>query len=178
MDNSKREKTFVVSLKGLAPWVSAIRYEKERSDVKLHITLAKETLPDRQAGRPAVIVEDTRLGGKLSERMFQGLEYHQLSSLYISSLSSQDFKDCAADEANLKNCLADLRNSALDLSFLLVAEVPGKEPRGFLWTHQERLREQVAQYFKGKTKGNWVVFESRGNPVDAKSRILSLAQNI
>ncbi|OHA68262.1 MAG: hypothetical protein A3J57_00400 [Candidatus Wildermuthbacteria bacterium RIFCSPHIGHO2_02_FULL_49_12b] len=168
MESQKKEKTFVVSLKGLAPWVSAIRYEKERDDVKLHITLAKET-------RPAVIVEESALGGKLSQRMFKNLEYHQLSSLYISLLSEQDFKDCGANGSNLKNCLVDLKNSAPDLSLLLVAQIPGKESKGFLWTHRESLRVKIAQGFESKTKGNWVVFRPEENAMNTKSRVLSLA---
>lgn len=33
------EKTFVVSLRGLAPWIAKVRYEKEASDLKLYFTL-------------------------------------------------------------------------------------------------------------------------------------------
>ncbi|MBI2642332.1 MAG: hypothetical protein HYW97_00575 [Candidatus Wildermuthbacteria bacterium] len=171
MEEQKKEKTFVVSLKGLGPFVSAIRYEKDTKDVKLFITLARET-------RPAVIVEDSRLGGKLSQRMFQNLEYHRSSALYISLLSEQDFTECNASEADLRNCLADLKNSSLDFSFLLVANAPLREPRGFLWTHEPHFKERVVRGFEGEAKGNWVVLRIRGDVNQAKTRILSLAAEL
>ncbi|MEK6882288.1 MAG: hypothetical protein AABY22_21900, partial [Nanoarchaeota archaeon] len=34
-----QEKIFVVSLKGLAPWIAKVRYEKETNDLKLYFTL-------------------------------------------------------------------------------------------------------------------------------------------
>lgn len=36
---SPKEKLFVVSLKGLAPWIEKVRYEKEAKDLKLYFTL-------------------------------------------------------------------------------------------------------------------------------------------
>ncbi|MEK7542494.1 MAG: hypothetical protein AAB524_02230 [Patescibacteria group bacterium] len=37
--SSLKEKTFVVSLKGLAPWIARVRYEKDAQDLKLYFTL-------------------------------------------------------------------------------------------------------------------------------------------
>lgn len=34
-----KEKTFVVSLKGLAPWIATVRYEKDTRDLRLYFTL-------------------------------------------------------------------------------------------------------------------------------------------
>lgn len=179
MDNLKREKTFVVSLKGLGPWVSAIRYEKDQKDVKLFVTLAKETLPGRQAGQPAVIVENIQLGGKLSEKMFQNLEYHQQGSLYVSILSQQDFKECDASAKNLKDCLEDLKSSMLDLSFLLLAQEPlAASPRGFLWTQRPGLREKMTATFPSETKGSWVLLRITENLLAAKEHILSLTSKV
>jgi len=36
---SLKEKIFVVALKGLAPWIAKVRYEKEAQDLKLYFTL-------------------------------------------------------------------------------------------------------------------------------------------
>ena len=172
MQGEKREKTFTVSLKGLAPFVSAIRYEKSQKDVKLFITLAKET-------RPAVIVEDKSLGGKLSDKMFQNLEYHQASSWYISKLAPQDFKECGAQEADLRNCLADLKNSMLDFSFLLLAQSPSAPtPKGFLWTQQQGLKEKISQGFPSQTKENWVVVQAQGSLEQTQQTILSLLERV
>lgn len=172
MDNLKREKTFVVSLKGLGPWVSAIRYQKDQKDVKLFVTLAKET-------KPAVIVENIQLGGKLSEKMFQNLEYHQQGSLYVSILSQQDFKECDASAKNLKDCLEDLKSSMLDLSFLLLAQEPlAASPRGFLWTQRPSLREKMTASFPSETKGSWVLLRITENLLAAKEHILSLTSKV
>ena len=167
MQGEKREKTFTVSLKGLAPFVSAIRYEKSQKDVKLFITLAKET-------RPAVIVEDMALGGKLSEKMFANLEYHETSSLYLSLLLAQDFEECNADSKTLKNCLEDIKNSLFDSSFLLLAEEPKTNTKkGFLWTPKQELKEKVMQSFPVQTKGNWTLLSiGEGTIQEAKERVL------
>ena len=39
--SSSDEKTFVVSLKGLGPWISRVRYEKEGKDLKLYFSLTQ-----------------------------------------------------------------------------------------------------------------------------------------
>ncbi len=46
-DSPVQEKTFLVSLKGLAPWVARVRYEKDATDLKLYFTLnQKEVSPE------------------------------------------------------------------------------------------------------------------------------------
>lgn len=167
MQGEKREKTFVVSLKGLAPFVSAIRYEKSQKDVRLFITLAKET-------HPAVIVEDMALGGKLSEKMFANLEYHETSSLYLSLLETRDFEECNADSKTLRGCLEDIKNSLFDSSFLLLTEEPKtRTKKGFLWTPKQELKERVARNFSFQTKGNWTLLSiEEGTIQEAKERVL------
>lgn len=41
--SSPQEKVFVVSLKGLAPWIAKVRYERELKDLKLYFTLTPQT---------------------------------------------------------------------------------------------------------------------------------------
>ncbi len=41
-ESSPKEKTFVVSLKKLAPWIARVRYEKDAEDLKLYFTLNEQ----------------------------------------------------------------------------------------------------------------------------------------
>ena len=61
--SEKQEKTFAVSITGLAPWISQVYYEKDATDLKIYFTLkgreAQNTTPSPAADRLTIAVQDT-----------------------------------------------------------------------------------------------------------------------
>ncbi|MDP4009120.1 MAG: hypothetical protein Q8P71_01725 [bacterium] len=89
-------KMFLVSLKGLAPWISKIHYEKTEDDLKLYFTLRDSEASDRlRDGRPAI--EVLPLSSPPSISQDQKVMIAQTSELpqILASLSLQDQVSCS-----------------------------------------------------------------------------------
>ena len=69
----QQKKTFAVKLKGLAPWISQIQYEKEAADLMLYFTLKKDTEIN-------VIVEDDKNQRLLYEQELQRVGYEVVTA--------------------------------------------------------------------------------------------------
>lgn len=84
--SSSRERTFVVSLKGVAPQISRVRYEKERTDLKLYFTLAKGTFSPESLSVQTQDQTDLTLivGNKQAQ--------NNASTLSLSQLPAQEAK--------------------------------------------------------------------------------------
>ena len=162
----QQKKTFVVKLKGLAPWISQIQYEKEETDLALYFTLKKDTEVN-------IIVEDDKTGSKLlspvttplaplAQKLISNVEYNPNSDLYITSLQRKDFEECRATSLALKSAVEELRQYGAEESSLLVLYETIKGTQGLLWSRRQDMREQVKSQNQGTEKGNWVLFATRG----------------
>ena len=131
----QQKKTFAVKLKGLAPWISQIQYEKEETDLTLYFTLKKDTEIN-------VILEDGKAESKLlslvtpslaplAQRLISNVEYKPNSDIYITSLQKKDFIECRATSLALKGSMEELK---------------------------QYIREKVQEQNQGTQKGNWVLF--------------------
>jgi len=163
----QQKKTFAVKLKGLAPWISEIQYEKEELDLTLYFTLTKDAEVN-------IIVEDGKTRGKLlslittplaplSQKLISNVEYKPNSDLYITSLYKRDFQECGATSLALKGAMEELKQCGGESSSLLVLFETAKGARGLLWSKRSEVREKVKTLNKGTEKGNWVLFAAKGN---------------
>ena len=162
----QQKKTFAVKLKGLAPWISQIQYEKEEADLTLYFTLKKDTQVN-------VIVEDDKTGSKLlspvttqlaplAQKLISNVEYKPNSDLYITSLQQKDFGECNATSLALKSAMEELRQYGAEDSSLLVLYETMKGTQGLLWSKRQDIRSQVKSQNQGAEKGNWVLFQTQG----------------
>jgi|GEM_PF-2016213 len=99
---ASQEKIFVVSLKGLAPWIAKVRYEKEAKDLKLYFTLNKGEIPpealsfqiQNQTDLTIIVGDETRLNNSHSLPSINVLSDSQVKSPLLELLCGQ--KDPAA----------------------------------------------------------------------------------
>ena len=163
----QQKKTFAVKLKGLAPWISEVQYEKEELDLTLYFTLTKDAEVN-------IIVEDGKTRGKLlslattplaplSQKLISNVEYKPNSDLYITSLQKKDFEECDATSLALKNAVEEVRQYGAQESSILVLYETAKGSQGLLWSKRQDIREKVRSQNQGKEKGNWVLFAAKGN---------------
>ena len=159
-----KQKTFAVKLKGLAPWISEIQYQKEEQDLTLYFTLKKETEVN-------IIVEDEATGhkrlspvaaplGALSQKLVANVEYKPNLDLYITSLDQEDFAECKATSLALKGAMEELKEYGGETSSLLVLFDTAQGCQGLLWSRRPEIREKVQTLKKGAEKGNWVLFHA------------------
>ncbi|MCH7828786.1 hypothetical protein IH982_02940 [Patescibacteria group bacterium] len=162
----QQKKTFAVKLKGLAPWISEIQYEKEELDLTLYFTLKKNAEVN-------IIVEDGKTRGKLlspiaaplaplSQKLISNVEYKPNSDLYITSLQRKDFEECRATSLALKGAVEELKQCGGENSSLLILFEAAGGTRGLLWSKRPEIREKVKALNKGTEKGNWVLFAATG----------------
>ncbi|OHA65226.1 MAG: hypothetical protein A3D64_02365 [Candidatus Wildermuthbacteria bacterium RIFCSPHIGHO2_02_FULL_49_9] len=162
----QQKKTFAVKLKGLAPWISEIQYEKEERDLTLYFSLKRDAEIN-------IIVEDGGAGhklfspatpplGALSQKLISSVEYKPNSDLYIASLCRQDFQACGATSLALKDAVEELKQCGGENSSLLVLLETGKGTQGLLWSKRPEVREKVKMLEQGTEKGNWVLFAPKG----------------
>ena len=163
----QQKKTFAVKLKGLAPWISEIQYEKEEQDLTLYFSLKK-------AAEVNIIVEDDKAGhkvlspiatplGPLSRILVSGVEYKPNSDLYITCVRQQDFVLCKATPLALKGAVEELKQYGGEDSSLLVLFEAQKGSQGLLWSKRQDIREKVKAQNQGSEKGNWVLFSAQAS---------------
>jgi len=168
----QQKKTFAVRLKGLAPWISEIQYEKEELDLTLYFSLKKDAEVN-------IIVEDGRAGGKLlspiitplvplSQKLISNVEYKPNSDLYITSLRHQDFVECGATSLALKGAVEELKQCGGENSSLLILFETTGGTQGLLWSKRPEIRKKVKTLNKGAEKGNWVLFAAKGTLVSLR----------
>ena len=161
----QQKKTFAVKLKGLAPWISEIQYEKEEQDLTLHFSLKKDTEVN-------IIVEDEQVGhkllsphvpplGALSRRLIANVEYKPNSDLYITSLKHRDFTECKATSLALKGAVEELKQYGAQNSSLLVLFETTQGSQGLLWSKKLEVKEKVKRLRQGTEKGDWILFTTK-----------------
>lgn len=162
----QQKKTFAVRLKGLAPWIAEIQYEKAKEDLILYFALKK-------AAEVNIIVEDDKTQSKLlspttaslaplSQKLISNVEYKPNSDLYITTLQKKDFEECNATSLALKGAVEELKQYGAQESSLLVLYETTKGTQGLLWSKRQEIREKVRSQNQGTEKGNWVLFVAQG----------------
>ena len=167
MDTPKKEKTFVVSLKGVAPFVSRVCYKKDEKDLKLYFTIivgdAKNPHNSEIAQLPLEAVSLPPLSGKLLTK----LEYWGDKDLYCATISSQEWRDCQADTLALKESIKHLQEYVGQKSSLLLMyeDEEGKPPKGLLWSTKKEMRQGILRVSSGQERGNWALFSFQNQSV-------------
>ena len=95
---SLKEKVFVVALKGLAPWIAKVRYEKEANDLKLYFTLNQgEVSPEalsfqiqNQADLTIIVGDKTRLDNSDSSLSATVLSENEVKKPLLDLLCSKE----------------------------------------------------------------------------------------
>lgn len=174
MDTPKKEKTFVVSLKGVAPWVSQVCYKKDEKDLKLYFTIivgdAKGAHNSEFAQLPLEAAALPALSGKLLTK----LEFLEGKNLYLAAISKDEWLECQANAQDLKAGIRHIQDYIGDHSslFLVYEEVGSPHPKGLLWTKRKEFQEAAASLGTALQKGNWTLLSFPNQNVgDIASRI-------
>lgn len=141
---SQKEKTFAVSIKGLAPWVAKVRYEKNDVDLNLYFTLKETETPETN----------------LATRVLARAERIGESRLYIAGVFIQDFLETNTNPRALQHAIEELKKEKGETnSYLLMFQDPASQDmRGLLWSPERNLQDKIMLYGNGEGKGNWVLF--------------------
>lgn len=159
MDISKKEKTFVVSLKGVAPWVSRVCYKKNEQDLKLYFTII---VGDAKGPHNSELVQlplEAAALPALSGRLLAKLELIEGKNLYLAAVSKEEWKECQANAKDLKAGIRHVQDYIGDQTslFLVYEETCSPHPKGLLWTKRKELQEAAQTLGTALQKGNWTL---------------------
>lgn len=169
MDTPKREKTFVVSLKGVAPFVSRVYYKKDEKDLKLYFTtIVGDTKNSHNSEIAQLPVEATSLPA-LSGKLLTKLEYVASKNLYLAAISKDEWLECQANAQTLKEGVKHVQDYIGEQAslFLLYEETGSPHPKGLLWTKRKGLQEAVRAMGTGLQKGNWTLLSFPNQRIEA-----------
>ena len=140
----KKEKTFAVSIKGLAPWIARVRYEKNDVDLSLYFTLKEIETPETDLAT-VILLRTERIGE---------------SRLYVSEVSANDFLKTNTTPQTLWHVIQSLKEKKGDTnSYLIMFQDPASQRmRGLLWSPERKLQDKIMLYGNGEGKGDWVLF--------------------
>ena len=144
---SKKEKTFAVSIKGLAPWIAKVRYEKNNVDLNLYFTLKETETPEID----------------LVSRILSRAERVGESRLYVSEVFANDFLETNTAPQALWRAIQQLKEKKGETnSYLIIFQDPASQlMRGLLWSPEQKLQDKIMLYGNGESKGNWVLFSPK-----------------
>lgn len=159
MDTPKKEKTFVVSLKGVAPWVSQVCYKKDEKDLKLYFTII---VGDAQGSHNSDISQfplEAAALPALSGKLLTKLEFLEGKNLYLAVISKEEWQECQASAQALRAGIRHVQEYIGDRSslFLLYEQTGSSDPKGLLWTKRKGFQEAVQALGTGLQKGNWTL---------------------
>jgi hypothetical protein len=159
MDTPRKEKTFVVSLKGVAPWVSQVCYKKDEKDLKLYFTIIVGDAANSHNSEIARLPLEAAPLPALSGKFLTKLEHLEGKNLYMAAISKDEWQDCQANTQALKEGVRHVKDYVGEqASMLLLYEEPGTaHPKGLLWTKRKELQETVQGIGTGLQKGDWVL---------------------
>jgi hypothetical protein len=147
------QKTVTVSLKGLAPWVSGVRYEKDKADLTLHFTLKQ--------GENPLNPKDNLLGKTLDRT-----EYLAAQNVCFVFLSQEDFKETNSTPKDLTKLLPKLKESFGEhISYLLFFE-SGNTTQGFAWSKDKLFLRKALAKMPAQEKGDWLLFQPSLKPIN------------
>lgn len=159
MDILKKEKTFVVSLKGVAPWISKVCYKKDEKDLKMYFTIiVGDTKNPHNSDVTQLPLEATPLPA-LSGKLLTKLELISGKNLYLVSISKDEWLECQANGQALKEGVKHVQEYIGEqASLLLLYEETGSSvPKGLLWTKRKEFQESIQKIGTGLQKGDWTL---------------------
>jgi len=193
---------FVVSLKGLAPKISKVQYEKDEEDLRLYFTLQQGPISQKNLSLQiqkqsdlTIIVEDWEEqdnkwkvailellgthedgGAKLLSKILRKLDYVSALRMYISSLSQEDFRDTRATAKSLVEPMQQLKDAfGSQFSYLFLFETSSNQKtQALLWSHQKDIRARLLRTGSLQEKGNWSLLSStQGSPQQIQHAIVT-----
>lgn len=183
MEEEKKEKIFVVSLKGVAPWISRVSYEKTEKDLKLFFTLRQGNLSTENLLLEPVednsILESKSEENKLLQKIKESWQYLPEPNLYFVFLNKEVFQGIGSSPRILPKIIKNLQAQIdKNVSFLVLFENSKEDVQGILWSENKELREKMLWYGEGQEKGNWLIFIApTKNLQQTSSRLLSLLKH-
>lgn len=141
---SQKEKTFAVSIKGLAPWVAKVRYEKNNVDLNLYFTLKETQIPETD----------------LTTRILARTERIGESPLYVAEVFAKDFLETNTNSQALQRVVEELKEKkgGTNSYLIIFQDSTSQYMRGLLWSPERELQDKIMLYGSGEGKGNWVLF--------------------
>ncbi|MDP2640988.1 MAG: hypothetical protein Q8P39_00390 [Candidatus Yanofskybacteria bacterium] len=178
----KQDKVFQVTLRGIAPWVSQVSYQKEDQDIKLYFALSAGTISEHDiiVANPEEPKQSAELQNsvrQLTGNSLAGLEYMPTPQLYITSLSWLDFERAHANSKILPDvCNAVSSRLGNGQGCLFLFQPAEHAPlRGLLRGGSHAVRQSVMNKFHGQEKGKWVLFSlPQNSPAEAKRVVLEI----
>jgi hypothetical protein len=177
MDTPKKEKTFVVSLKGVAPWVSKIYYRKDENDLKLYFTIIVRDAENPHNSEVFQLPLQATSLPALSGKLLTKLEYVESKNLYVAAISKDEWQECQANTQALKQAVKHAQDYIGEQSsLLLLYEEPGSvHPKGLLWTKRKELQETVQNMGTGLQKGNWMLLSFQNQSIEVIPHLIRQA---
>ena len=182
---AQKEKTFVVSLKGLAPWISQIDYEKDKEDLKLifklkqgEMTPANLSLDIPSNKDLTVLVRNNEMGSSMTQFLSTSLsllsnediteakmagimlsrtEYFSAINTQASYIEANDFETLNTNSKILTSVIQNL-SDLLKASAFLTFFASDSGTKGLLWSTQAHLQKKVLQTWNGQSKDKWTLF--------------------
>ena len=156
---SKKEKTFAVSIKGLAPWIAKVRYEKNNVDLNLYFTLKETETPETD----------------LTARILSRAERIGQSRLYVAEVFAKDFLETNTNSQALQHAIGELKEKKGETnSYLIMFQDPASQlMRGLLWSPERKLQDKIMLYGNGEGKGDWVLFSSKQQDIKGIKKEIS-----
>ena len=169
MDTPRKEKTFVVTLKGVAPWISKVCYKKDEKDLKLYFTTIVGDAGNSHNSEIAQLPLEAMSLPALSGKLFTKLELVEGKNLYMTAISKDEWQECQANAQALKEGVKHLLDYIGEqASLFLVYEEPGSpHPKGLLRTKRKELQEAVLSVGTGLVKGDWVLISFPDQKIEA-----------
>ena len=169
MDTPKKEKTFVVSLKGVAPWVSKVCYKKDEKDLKLYFTIIVGDETGLHKSEIAQLPLEATPLPALSGRLLTKLELLEGKNLYMAAISRNEWQECQASTQALKEGVRHVQDYIGEqASLLLLYEEPGSpHPKGLLWTKRKEFQKAVQNIGTGLQKGDWTLLSFPDQKIEA-----------
>lgn len=168
MDTPKKEKTFVVSLKGVAPWVSKVCYKKDEKDLKLYFTIIVRDAKDSHNSDVSQLPLEAAALPALSGKLLNKLEFLEDKNLYLAVISKDEWQECQANAQALRAGIRHVQEYIGEQSslFLLYEETDSPHPKGLLWTKRKRFQEAVQTMGTALQKGNWTLLSFPNQTVE------------
>ncbi|HCM36622.1 MAG: hypothetical protein A3J30_01790 [Candidatus Wildermuthbacteria bacterium RIFCSPLOWO2_02_FULL_47_9c] len=179
MIGTQQEKSFVVSLKGVAHRIVSVRYEKDEGDLKLHFVLREGEKIPREAisieaqnhlirpngialgGAKSLLINLLKSHGNPQARLLGAvlskLEYAHRFEVLSALLSKEDFLSAQAEEKILPSVISELKDAfGEQSSYLFLLDSP-YGAQGILWSRSPSLRAKFQNIAGGQQKGPWVL---------------------
>jgi hypothetical protein len=182
MQEAQQEKTFVVSLKGIASRIAQVRYEKDNEDLKLYFVLRKGMeLPSEAvsldiqgvatAAQPApkdrtrellinLLKSHENAQVRLLGVILPKLEYNTRFQTFVALLSQKDFENTKTEIKLLPSAVEQLKKVFDEQTSILILVESEHTCQGILWSPSAQLRNRFRSVAGGQEKGSWILVPS------------------